>query len=156
MDRHDFEIRPGVHRVELKHGYTQVHVTNLGEPLAERRIEVLRMVADAGISLDFLKLTHCGLSFLVPDRQLEPVREVAARLPGNTSVESGRSVLSVHAPNMRDEEGLMASIVHRALESGCAVSHVGDMHDSLMLVVETEGSEQVAEEFRATLIGGPR
>lgn len=156
MDRHDFEIRPGVHKVELRHGFTQVHVTGLSESLADLRLEVLQIVAEAGISLDFLKLTQSGLSFLVPDSQQEAIRRVAERLPGHTSVESGRSVLMVHAANMRDEEGLMASIVHRALESGCAVSHVGDMHDSLMLVIETEGSERVAEEFRATLLEAGR
>lgn len=56
------------------------------------------------------------------------------------------------AVNMRDEEGLIASIVQQAITSGGKVSHLGDMHDRLLLVVESKDADKIADQFRRTFL----
>ncbi len=130
-----FEKRRGISSVETRPGFAQVHIANLGEPLIERRLDVLTAVADAAISLDFLKFTQTGISFLVADSFASKISQVLSSLKLDFTLEERRHILMVHAVNMRDEEGLIARIVLEAIASGVRVSHVSDMHDRMLMVV---------------------
>lgn len=149
----EFEKRRGISRVEVRDGYAQVHISRLREPIAASRIEALEAVAAKGVSLDFLKLTPRGLSFLIREEEADAVGSVLRALKLEIAVQSGRGVLMVHAVNMRDEEGLIASILLSAIESGAAVSHVSDMHDRALLVVAAEDADRLKERLESTLIG---
>src|SRR3569832_1567586 len=125
----EFEKRRGISRVEVRSCYAQVYICDLGEPLTSCRLTIIEAAAHAGISLDFLKLTPDGMSFLVREEQaadLENIlRQGACKLGAEqVNVQKGRDVLMVHAVNMRDEEGLIASIVLQAIRSGAAIGHV--------------------------------
>ena len=118
----------------------------------EGRLRVLQAVAEAQISIDFLKLTENGLAFIVPESIAGEVEKTLTSTGVRHRVWSGLSTVLVHAVNMRDEEGLIAGIVQQAVSGGGRLSHIGDMHDRLLLVVETEGADRIAEQFRATLM----
>ncbi|MBX3096059.1 MAG: hypothetical protein KF812_04290 [Fimbriimonadaceae bacterium] len=149
----EFEKPRGINRVEVRKGLARVHVSRLSEPLAEHRLLVLRAVADAQISIDFLKFTPTGLSFIVPISGAEVV-ETALRDRGWTySLKPDRSVVLVHAVNMRDEVGLMAQIIAEALTGDAVLEHLGDMHDRLLVVLPDDEAEALAERLRAQ-IGG--
>lgn len=148
----EFEKKRGVSRVEIRAGFAQVHVGQLPEPLAESRLRVLEAVKDAGYSIDFLKLTQSGLSFLVSESVGPNVRSALLPVVGESDVTTGRSLVIVHAVNMRDEEGLIARVVSLAIASGAKIDHLGDMHDRLMIATSDEGAVRIAEAIRTNLV----
>ncbi len=152
MTQHtQFEKRRGVSKVEVRSGYAQAHLSNLGAPVAGRRLEVLKAVANAEISLDFLKMTPMGMSFLVSSAKVQDLQAVLTSLGLEYSLRDGRSVVLVHAVNIRDEEGLIAKILRAAISGGTTVHHISDMHDRVLMVVESSAAEKLArtigEEF---------
>jgi len=148
----EFEKRRGVSAVIARHGFAQVHISELSGPIMEARLGLLKSIANAGLSLDFLKLTPTGFSFLVPEEKADTVSTVMASSGTTYSVRKGRSIVLVHAVNMRDEEGLIARIVEQAIATGATIEHVGDMHDRLLLVVETTASERLVPDLAQKLV----
>lgn len=149
----EFEKRRGVSRIEMRSGFAQVHVTDMPEPIVQGRLKALRAIADTNTSIDFLKLSPSGLSFLVAEDRAELVKNA---LNGNgfaNSVISGRSIVLVHAVNMRHEEGMIASIVEKVIASGANVDHIGDMHDRLLMVAKDADAERLAASFKDSLVG---
>ena len=149
----EFEKRRGISRVEVREGYAQVHLTDLSEPLTDSRLAVLKAATDAGISLDFLKLTPDGMSFLVREESAGNLETVLRKVAPNVAMQKGRDVVMVHAVNRRDEEGLIASIVLQAIKSGAAIGHVSDMHDRVLIVVGKDDSSRLKQQLEGNLIG---
>jgi hypothetical protein len=75
----EFEKPRGINRVEVRAGYAQAHVSDLPRPLTESRLAVLKAIAQAQISLDFLKLTQSGLSFLILEAFSAKTKEVLSK-----------------------------------------------------------------------------
>ncbi|MBV6458482.1 MAG: hypothetical protein HONBIEJF_01610 [Fimbriimonadaceae bacterium] len=139
----DFEKRRGISSVEIRTGFAQVHISELPEPVRTSRLDALRKVAGAGISIDFLKLTPYGVSFLVAEGEVPRLESAVA---GSTvSISPGMGVVMVHAVNMRDEDGLVASIVSHAIGSGARIEHLGDMHDRLLIVSDLAGAKRIQD-----------
>lgn len=153
MSQHtEFEKRRGVSRVEVRSGFAQAHLGNLGEPLAAQRLTVLEAVSTAGISIDFLKMTPMGLSFLIKAADVEALHTALKSLNLEYSLRDGRSVVLVHAVNIRDEEGLIASILKAAISGGTTVHHISDMHDRVLMVVESSEAEKLASTVKAAFM----
>lgn len=136
-----FEKPRGVANVEIRKGFAQVHISQLAQPLTEERLRITKAIAEAGVSLDFLKLTPSGLSFLVPESAAENAERALSGLGVRYSVRKDRSIVMVHAVNMRDEEGLIARVLQTAIDCGAHIDHVGDMHDRMLLVMESAQAE---------------
>jgi aspartokinase len=148
----EFEKKRGVSKIEVRRGFAQVHVSGITESLVNRRMRALKAVGDAQVSIDFLKLTPSGLSFLVAESEADIVRNALELAEMTADVHSGRSIVLVHAVNMRDEEGLIARVIQAVIGTGTAVDHVGDMHDRLLLVVKDADAQRVARRFEESLI----
>ncbi len=147
----DFEKRRGVSRIEVRRGFAQCHVSQIEQNLMSRRLEALRAVAEAGVSIDFLKLTPSGMSFLVPEDKSSAVEDALRATNLHFSVRKGRSIVLVHAVNMRDEEGLIANIVQLAIGCGTTIDHIGDMHDRMLMVVPTSDADRVGKHIKTSL-----
>jgi aspartate kinase len=145
----DFEKRRGISAVDVRSGFTQVHVTGLEQPVSKARIQVLNQVADAAISLDFLKLTPTGLSFIIPADKTSLIKRLLQDQAFEVDLVTERSIVSIHAVNMRDEEGLIAAILHRIIQANLPVDHVTDMHDRILLICH----QQHASEFENVIRG---
>jgi aspartokinase len=145
-----FEKQRGVNRIERRDGFCQVHVSELGAPLMDNRLVVLKAVAESGISLDFLKLSPSGLSFLVPQTDRAAIEETLTQVGVKFSLRPERSIVMVHAVNMRDEEGLIAEIVQSAIASEAQIDHIGDGHDRLLLVASSDSVEKIISRFART------
>lgn len=143
-----FEKLRGISGIEVREGYAQVHVSRLHQPIYESRLNVLRALASAELSLDFLKFTPSGLSCLIPESGATNAEKALNSLNVHFSVRLGRSVLLVHAVNMRDEEGLISQIVMLALNSGARIEHVSDTHDRVLLVVHSEDIQIALESLK--------
>lgn len=148
-----FERPRGISGVEIRSGYAQGIVSEA--PTTESRLAVFQALAEAGISIDFVKLTPDGFTFLCPESAVEATR--LALDPYKASIIGHRSLVETHAVNIRDEEGLLAKLVQAAVHSGARVEHVADMHDRLLLVVDADQAEQLKSvlEIASVGIGGP-
>lgn len=149
-----FEKRRGVSRVEVRRGFAQVHVSDLKGDLAQARLLTLEAIAGAGVSLDFLKLTPDGLSFVVREADADALKEALVGLNVTVDVIPDRHIVMVHAVNMRDEEGLIAQIVLTSISSDAAIDHIGDMHDRTLMVVDARHSDRVQKQVEKVLLGG--
>jgi len=109
-----------------------------------QRLKVLASVASMGISIDFLKLTPSGMSFVVPEENGNRVSSAIEPLGVHFTVRHDRSIVLVHAVSIRDEEGMVAGIVHTAIANGIRIDHVGDMHDRMLMVVQKEDADRLA------------
>ena len=148
----EFEKRRGVSRVEVRHGFAQIHISRIAENVMQERLKILTWVSEVGISIDFLKLTPSGMSFLVPEQFAETIDQVLKPCIHHFSIRHDRSIVLVYAVNIRDEEGLIAGIVHTAIANGVRIDHIGDMHDRMLMVVEKADAEKLGAHFRLTLI----
>lgn len=144
----EFEKIRGVNRIETRTGFSGATVSGLSEPLMEQRLTALSAVQSKGLSIDFLKFTKDGLSFLIADESRESLRGVLEGCGFPFEILPDRSILTVHAANMRDEEGMVAQIVSEVISSGAHIDHMGDMHDRLLIVM----SEDDAATAKAWLI----
>jgi aspartokinase len=143
-----FEKQRGISRIEVRDGFAQIHVSRIERRVMEERLRVLAEVAETDVSIDFLKLTPSGMSFIVREDQSRIVEEALAKTGLHYTVRHDRSIVLVYAVNIRDEEGLIANILRQTIALGSHVDHVGDMHDRMLLVLKSEEAAKVADHFR--------
>lgn len=145
----EFEVRRGVSQLTLEPGFAQVHVSRIPcESLLQERLKILRLLADIGVSTKFPKLTPSGISLTIPEDRASEVEETLAYCGHHFSVRRGRSVLSVHASNIREEDGLIGRIIGNAISSGVQIDHIGDMHDQTTMVVEASSVDPLLKNFQ--------
>lgn len=155
VEERQFELQRGVSEVEVRHGFAQAHVCLKGD-LASARIAILEALAEAGVSHKYLKLTQDGLAFIITESQVADTREVLDKAGVEYELNSGRSLVMVHAIGMREEPGMLATILEAAVASGVSADHIGDMHDKMFMVVRGELAEDAAARFRDVLMGTQR
>lgn len=146
-----FERPRGIAGVEIRGTFAQVHVSGFEGDVMRHRIEVLRRVKDAGINLDFLKLTNSGMAFLIQESDAATLKQALEGHAPRVTVRSGRHIVMVHGANMRDEAGSIAGIVSMAIATGAKIDHLGDMHDRMLLVAEQSAAETIAARLRKEL-----
>lgn len=142
-----FEKQRGISQVEVRSGFAQVHVSRLSDPVHENRLQVLKAIANAGVSVDFLKLTPSGLSFVTTENATSEIEAALGQFQAKLTIRKDRSVVLVHAVNMRDEEGLTANVVQKAISSGVVIDHISDMHDRMLMVVESKFASTIESLF---------
>ncbi|RYG29247.1 hypothetical protein EON81_27050 [bacterium] len=140
----DFEKRRGISHLDIRTGLAQVHIGGMGADPTHERIALLKRVAEAGVSIDFLKLTPTGLSFVIAEDHVPALRTALERGGALHSVDEDRAILLVHAVNMRDEEGMIAAILAKAIGSGFTIDHASDMHDRMLLVLQRDEARRLA------------
>jgi len=136
MQETAFEKQRGISQVEVRGGFAQVHVSQIRDQIHERRLQVLKAVREASVSVDFLKFTPSGLSFVISESNSGDIEKALEPLNLHCSIRKDRCVILIHAVNMRDEEGLTAQVVQQAIASGAIVDHISDMHDRMLIVAE--------------------
>lgn len=144
----DFEKRRGVSRLEIRSDYSQVLVSGLEQDELCPRVNALKVLAEANIGISLLKITQDGFTFLVTADQSDGARRVLAESGYALDVVHGRSIVLVHAVNMRDEEGLIASVVASAIASGAPIDHLADMHDRMLIATSVEGAPLIVQSIR--------
>ncbi|MCB0824898.1 MAG: hypothetical protein KDC26_01800 [Armatimonadetes bacterium] len=144
----EFEKARGINHIEIRSGFSGVHVLNLSEPLMASRLGVLDAIKNAKISIDFVKITRDGLSFIIPGAEHDNAKFTLDKLNINAEVRPNEAVLTVHAVNMRDEEGLVARIVSEVIASGAKIDHLGDMHDRLLMVMNFDDAKRAEAALR--------
>jgi aspartokinase len=148
-----FEKQRGISQVEVRGGFAQVHVSRLTEPVHENRLHVLKAIAEAGVSVDFLKLTPSGVSFVITENATSEIESALGQFQAKLTIRKDRSVVMVHAVNMRDEEGLTANVVQEAISSGVVIDHISDMHDRMLMVVESKFAPTIEDLFKGVANG---
>lgn len=147
-----FERPRGLSQIEILSGYAQIQISGLRTANIESLLEVLKVVSDGGVSIDFVKLTAKGFSFVCAEGSTSKVEELLQQIDGcQFSVREARSIVLAHAVGIRDEEGLIAKMVHAAIRAGAHVDHIGDMHDRLLMVVSDQDASKLKQELERTV-----
>jgi aspartate kinase len=144
-----FERPRGISRIEVREGFAQVQVEGLHAPVTETRLGILDNIAEGGVSIDFVKLTPTGFTFICAQENSGKVAGVLTPLSVKFDILEGRSIVLVHAVNLRDDEGLIAKIVQAAIHANTHVDHIGDMHDRLLLVVRATDVSKLVTNIEA-------
>ncbi|HEY3779696.1 MAG TPA: hypothetical protein VGL56_01335 [Fimbriimonadaceae bacterium] len=148
-----FEAPRGVSEIEVRHGFAQVHFVLGSRELTIKRLEVLKVIAEAGVSHKYLQLTQNGLALIIAEAQVAEMEELLNKAGITFELNKGRSMILVKSIGLWEEPGTIASIVEAAIASGVQVDHVGDMHDRMYMVVKGEVAEDTAAKFREHLTG---
>lgn len=148
-----FEKQRGISQVEIRTGFAQVHVSQIRKDIHEHRISVLKAVREASVSVDFLKLTPSGLSFVISENHSGDIEKALEPLNLHCSIRKDRCVVLIHAVNMRDEEGLTAQVVQKAIASGAIVDHISDMHDRMLIVADNKYAPTLQKLFEEATDG---
>ncbi len=143
-----FEKQRGISQVEVRTGFAQVHVSKLSGDIHSQRLNVLKAVREAAVSVDFLKLTPSGLSFVISENNSSDIEKALGPLNYHCTIRKDRCVVLIHAVNMRDEEGLTAQVVQKAIASGAIVDHISDMHDRMLIVADKKFTSTLQELFQ--------
>ncbi len=153
MPETEFEKPRGIYKVEIRRGFLTVHVSSLdpGDP-TQAILSVLKLLRESKMSIDFLKLTKLGLSFVTPESLKSQVSQVLQQAGVEHEIKDGCSIVLAYAANMRDEEGLIARVVSEVIGTGVRVDHLGDMHDRVLMVMDDRDADKVKVRLEETLI----
>lgn len=144
-----FETKRGISDVEISYGHAWVVVSGIPEELTSaRRLQALEVLKDSGISIDFLKLSLDGFSFVVPEELGARVQEALCSNGFDAKVLKNRAIIKVSAPSIREEEGLIARIAEFIVRNRATIDSVGDMHSAVLVVVDADSAESAANALR--------
>lgn len=143
-----FERQRGVSQIEVKRGYAQAIVQGLPDPVEPNRLEVLRVAARVGVSVAFVKFLASGIAFLVADLDRETLRQALEEAGYGCVIQGNKVEILVHAVNIRDGQGLLASVIQAGIESGVSIDHIGDMHDKVLLVVSEDHEPRLLDRLQ--------
>jgi len=144
-----FETKRGISDVEVSYGHAWVVVSSFPKDSASsRRIQALQVLKESGISIDFLKLSFDGFSFVVPEAMGTRVQEALCSNGFDAKVLKNRAIIEVSAPSIREEEGLIARIAEFIVRNGANIDSVGDMHSAVLVVVDADSAERAANELK--------
>jgi len=146
-----FETPRGVSKIEVRHGFAQIHINLDARDLPAARVHILRVLAEAGVSHKYLQLTQSGLALVIAEDDASLAEEVLKAAGVDFTLSKGRSLVLVHAVGMREEPGMIATILQAAIASGVQIDHIGDMHNKMFLVVQGGMAEETAQRFRSQL-----
>lgn len=139
-----FDLPRGLGEPLVRDSYAQVLVSFPDQDAKSGRLEALKIIQENGLSIDFLKFTHNGVSFVISADQAKKAAEVLANINADVKLSEGRSILLIPAVNMRDDEGLLALVLSEAIKTKAEILHIGDMHDRVLIVTDTEGAKEIA------------
>ncbi len=145
----NFERPRGQVEVTIASGVTQAHLAGLPDPITASRLDALKRIAAAGVSIDFLKFTPSGLSFVCQDDDSAAVEKALSGLQGRLELQPDRCIASIQAANMRAEEGLTALIISQLAALEAQIVHLADMHDRLLAVTDSAGARIIEAEIAA-------
>lgn len=146
-----FETARGISAVDAQKGFSLIVVRGIGDD-RERLSEALEAIKNASLSADFLKVGAAQFSFLVKEEHQQAAVDALTAEGFDASHHRSKAVIKVSSPNVRDESGLMARICQIVLESGATIYNVGDMHDGVQVVVQSEKSDATCEALRGCIL----
>jgi aspartokinase len=141
-----FETSRGISDITVSPGWSLVVVR--GVDVAGNLEKALELLENGGFSIDFVKMGAGQFSFIIAEERQHEVVDVLSAQGFEASHHRSKAIIRVSSPNVRDESGLMARIAQIVIQSGATIYNVGDMHDCVMVVVQTEKSEKTAAALR--------
>jgi aspartokinase len=148
-----FETQRGISSVVVSGGHALVVVAGITEnDDAARRVHALKTLKAFDLCIDFLKLSLEGFTFVVPESDGAKAEQALCAAGFEAKAMKGRAIITVSAPNIRDESGLVARIAQTVVRSGASIDSVGDMHSSVLIVLD-ESKAQAAADALQSLIG---
>lgn len=112
------------------------------EPGDPRGLEMLRHLADAGISIDLINLHPDRKVFCIDERRAPRARAVLTGLGLAPRVRTGLVKVSVVGAGMRGRPGVMATIAEALAGAGVEILQTADSHVTISCLIQQEDLER--------------
>jgi aspartate kinase len=145
--RSTFEKERGVTSVTVRGPYAFLSVGL--DVDRTRHLGVYDTLAEAGVSINLVKLHEAGLSFVVSEEDLAGARKALRDADFAVAVTPSVSMVSVYAAGMRSMSGVMARIAGALLRASVPIVQTGDGPDTVFCLVESDLAGRAVEALRA-------
>jgi aspartate kinase len=106
---------------------------------AENRLsEIFPLFSEAGISVDFITVDNCHISFVTEQNKIENVNKVLEKITDNKEVSELYSKISLVGSGMTGQPGVMAKISKVLNENGIPVIMATDSYSTISVLVRSE------------------
>jgi aspartate kinase len=133
-----FEKTRGVTQVRVTPGLTHVEV----QLPADKRLSLLRTLAERKIPVLMVNLCESGLSFAVRQESTESCTTTLSKTPFDVTLAPDKALISVIAGAMRDLSGIIAQIYDALHEDGVAIRQTSDAYDAVHVLVDGPDTER--------------
>jgi aspartate kinase len=130
-------------------GRAQVRATGMA---AADEKELLRALADAGISIDLINVFPDSVVFTIDDDRSDKARAVLEGLRCEFKLITGLGKVSAVGSRMRGVPGVMARIIRALSDEGISVLQTADSHMTISCLIKAEDAQRAVralhEEFK--------
>ncbi|MFZ3576658.1 aspartate kinase [Virgibacillus sp. DJP39] len=113
---------------------TQIKIKNRDE-IHRLHSEVFKVLADAGISVDFINISPTGLLFTIPKDYTQTAVDHITKLGFHPQVNENCAKISVVGAGMRGVPGIASRIVHSLTEKGIQILQSADSHTTIWVLI---------------------
>ncbi|WP_404452674.1 aspartate kinase [Virgibacillus necropolis] len=113
---------------------TQIKITNR-EEMHRLHSEVFKVLADAGISVDFISISPTGLLFTVPEDYTQTAVDLITNLSFHPQVTKSCAKVSVVGGGMMGVPGVASKIVQALTEKGIQILQSADSHTTIWVLI---------------------
>ncbi|MBC1831811.1 aspartate kinase [Listeria seeligeri] len=119
------------------------HVTNLTQisvttETVKAQQQAFRILADAGISLDFINISTNSVIFTVPEEKRQVVKDILEDADLQTSVREACAKVSIVGAGITGVPGVTAKIVSALSEKNIPILQSADSHTTIWVLVREE------------------
>ncbi|WP_271002739.1 aspartate kinase [Listeria seeligeri] len=119
------------------------HVTNLTQisvttETVKAQQQAFRILADAGISLDFINISTNSVIFTVPEEKRQVVKDILEDADLQTSVRKACAKVSIVGAGITGVPGVTAKIVSALSEKNIPILQSADSHTTIWVLVREE------------------
>jgi aspartokinase len=148
-----FEREPGVTAIHVEDQMALVSV-RFPDSIAQNRLRVLQVLAEARVPINQVKLLPEGLCFVVSENHARACRKLLDAEKGELTVLENMALISTIAGAMRDLSGVIARICEALLSAAIPNRQVGDAYDAVLCLVPTNDAARAVaalkEQFQLT------
>ncbi|UFU01081.1 aspartate kinase [Radiobacillus kanasensis] len=118
-------------------GITQIKVEANEEPY-HLQSEVFKVMAEAGISVDFINISPTGVVYTIPEIYTEDAVELLDKLGYKPFLEKNCAKVSVVGAGMTGVPGVTARIVQTLTDAGVQILQSADSHTTIWVLIRQD------------------
>lgn len=123
---------------------------------AENSLGIFSILAEAGISLDFININRDQISFIIDEHNGEKMENILRNKCYNCEINHGLVKVSVVGSGMHGIPGVMAKIVNCLVEKEIQIEAASDSHTTISVLVKREVGNRAVKLLHQNFINGGR
>lgn len=115
-------------------GITQIRVNSTSEPY-QLHSQVFKIMAEAGISVDFINISPTGVVYTIPEDYTDKAIELLKELSYEPEVTKNCAKVSLVGAGMTGVPGVTAKIVQTLTDTGIQILQSADSHTTIWVLI---------------------